>query len=786
MADQEQAALLRLLPPRSLPRRKKKPTFPPPPDREAWQHARGLGRGAALVRQHLKEAAQRFPQLATDVPYVRVQLALGALVSDADFKSLGLIPVYRRDGAVLAAYSPERDLRTLDSQLDSYARQRRKLAILAKIDTIKPWTRDDRTSERLRILGALSKAQEYMVDILLLPIDDQPANPQTLPVIERYVTLHRGRVVDRAAEPTFTALRVRLGGQALDNLLDYRDDIALVDLPPAAHVLIPQVLSLGVDELPEVPSPPLAAPAICVVDSGILEGHPLLENAVLSDRSRSFPEALGSAIPAVPVDEARHGTQVAGIALYGDVGAAAAAKSFAPPLWLINARLLDDHNELAPDRMPFVREVVQHVHDRCRIVNLSFGLEPSEAFLSVHAAELDALTREFGVLFVVAAGNVDVASYFGGRPPTKPYPAFLLDPGWQVLAPAEALNVLTVGGITPDRDPHNDQYHEAVAPKRAPSPFTRTGGLKNVVKPDLVEVAGNLAYDASINHWVENDPALRVPTMSHRFSEGQMLGFVHGTSFAAPRVAHLAARIIDRYPEATPNLLRALLVQSARFPEGVLDLEPKGVLQLCGFGVPDLDRALYCRPQRVTLYYEGEIEVDDVKLFEIPVPSEFARAGGRKALSVTLAYDPPVSVVHRDRPAGINLTWRLARGDVPERDVEAEIAAEAEHEVDISPPLGPTVTPERRKRVFIRGDLPSRLQQRGTVQKNIFTWRRGEHGDPYRLAITARATRPAHAHDRQRFAVVVTLECEDESVNVYTSVRTRLAAGRVRVRIPAE
>lgn len=78
------------------------------------------------------------------------------------------------------------------------------------------------------------------------------------------------------------------------------------------------------------------------------------------------------------------------------------------------------------------------------------------------------------------------------------------------------------------------------------------------------------------------------------------------------------------------------------------------------------------------------------------------------------------------------------------------------------------------------------LLQRGTVQKNVFQWQRGEHGDTYRLAVTAKATRPAHADDRQRFAVVATLECEDAGVNVYTAVRTRLAAGRVRVRVKAE
>jgi hypothetical protein len=188
----------------------------------------------------------------------------------------------------------------------------------------------------------------------------------------------------------------------------------------------------------------------------------------------------------------------------------------------------------------------------------------------------------------------------------------------------------------------------------------------------------------------------------------------------------------------------------------------------------------------VTLYYEGTVAVDEVKLFEIPVPAAIASARGRKALVVTLAYDPPVSVVHRDRPAGINLTWGLARGDVPEREVESAISAEAEREIETIATENAGTAPRRSKSPFMSGKLPRRLQQRGTVQKNIFPWQRGAYGDPYRLAVTAKATRPAHSQDRQRFAVVATLECEDGSVDVYTAVRARLAAGRVRVRVTAD
>ena len=125
----------------------------------------------------------------------------------------------------------------------------------------------------------------------------------------------------------------------------------------------------------------------------------------------------------------------------------------------------------------------------------------------------------------------------------------------------------------------------------------------------------------------------------------------------------------------------------------------------------------------------------------------------------------------------MHLTWRLARGDVPISKVEAAIAAEATQGDESKG------TPDS-KSPFRKGDLPARIQQNGTVQKNVFSWKLGVYGDTYRLAVTAKAVRPAHAETRQGFAIVVSLECEDEGVNVFNLVRTRLGAGRVRIRVP--
>ena len=125
----------------------------------------------------------------------------GALVSDADLQSLGLVPVYRREDSILVAYSTERDLRKFDAQVSSYSALRKKLSVLAKIETATPWTREDRTSPRLNALK-LESDREYTVDLLLLPLDWSHQNTQAPAAIEKFVVQHPRRTRRLLRPPT--------------------------------------------------------------------------------------------------------------------------------------------------------------------------------------------------------------------------------------------------------------------------------------------------------------------------------------------------------------------------------------------------------------------------------------------------------------------------------------------------------------------------------------------------------------------------------------------------------
>lgn len=785
MADGDKHPLLRLGVPRELPRKRTKVRFPQPPVRDVNRHGRALLVGAEAAQQRVDAAVAISRDLATDVPYVRIQPELRHMVSDADLRGLGLVPVMHRHDHVIAAYATDRRMGALKRKVGEYLRGTSKHTMLSRIATLGPWARADRESPRLAEL-MIKAGDTYIVDLMFLPMDGARVAPGARSAVARFVHANGGKVLDEMRSTRFQALRVRLGGQSLELLLEYRDDIALIDLPPKAHVSVPAVVSFSIDDVPEPIVPGDSAPAVCIIDSGIIEGHPLLIDSIASAHSRTFPTTLGPPVPAAGTEAARHGTGVAGVVLYGDLARCVTARTFEPAATLVNARILDDNIELDPDRMPYVRDIVDGLADTCRIFNLSVGLEPAGAALSPYASDLDALVRERDAIFIVSAGNEPPWSQYPKPSQLPEHPAYLLADGREVRQPAEALNALTVGSISTANDPHpaNPAIRGAVG-KRTSSPFTRAGALRNVVKPDLVEEGGDIGIDTQLDRWVLSNPGLRIPTTGPEFATGKLLTYTEGTSIAAPKVAHRAARILRAMPDASANLVRALLVNSAGFPEGAHAYPSEQAMKLCGFGVPDLDRALYCTDQRATLYFAGEIAIDAVLLFDIPVPSELTDSKGKKRITVTVAYDPPVSALEQIRPAGINLTWKVAKGNVAADVLMAELVAAAEQELAGTRDDGSVPRKKTRKKVFEAGALPRRIQQRGTVQKNIFEWTNKVPGDTWRLALTAKATRAVHANDTQRYAVVVTIEHARSEVAVYQAVHARVPAGRVRVRVPA-
>jgi hypothetical protein len=310
-----------------------------------------------------------------------------------------------------------------------------------------------------------------------------------------------------------------------------------------------------------------------------------------------------------------------------------------------------------------------------------------------------------------------------------------------------------------------------------PSPFTRIGfGFRRAIKPEVVDYAGDALFvpNPSPGRIIcDNTRHHGIPTLSRYFAppEGRLFRTASGTSFAAPKVSHLAARLFQSFPEASSNLVRALIATSAHIPKDIPEClhgeecQDKR-LQIFGYGQPDYDRARFSAQHSVMLLAESKIAVDQFQLFEIPaLPEWFVQSTGKKEIVIALAYDPPTRSSRSDNYFGVSLLFKLFRNSSVDmitsqlRAITREhagIVRDAPNEIRLNPSQTQRQNSTLHKASYVIGSR-SRWQYDGS---SLY------------LAVICQKNRwlPTSIEE-QRFALVVTLHHSDPNQDVYSHIR---------------
>ena len=756
---------------RRRPRRGFASTEPPENPR---RHGEILGAGLRAARAATEEDLGGYDERRL----IKIELKEKLSPEDVARAANGIHVVSQEEGTLILAFAAEVQLDAFEARLESLAAGRDVTYrnLLYALQGFDRWTPDDRTGWALRSYG-FPDEEPFVVDAELWPIDRGNDLARERDVFENWVAENGGHVIDAVRRPYLTLYRIRCTRMMAEALLRHRD-VRLVDLPPRTG-LERALLFTDVQESGEVPAPPENAPGIVVLDSGLVAGHPILAPAV-GDAQSFLPGESDT-------DEHGHGTFVSGIALYDDVAECVRNRNFVPELRLFSGRILDDRNAGDPRFVENqVDEAVRYFVGNygCRIFNLSYG-DGNKPYRDRHVAglavTLDALSRELDVLFVVPTGN------YGGDEDgpdwRAEYPHYLTGETSTLLDPAPALNVLTVGSIA--RQERNEQWpddpaYRSVARSGQPSPFTRHGpSVNEAIKPDLVDYGGNILVDVR---------AGRRPMAGHRgvgelstsrdFAAGRPFAEDAGTSFAAPRVANAAARILGELPGASVDICRALLVSHARTPAACIDLfaDDEGALRkVTGYGLVDRSALYRSMENCVTLWAEESIENQRHHFYEVPVPNEFWSQGRRaREMTVAVAYRSPVRTTRIDyRAVAISFKFVLAKS-------LDEVAQSFNADVDRN--VAPTIqerAPGRR--------ISERERSRGTVQTSTWTFTqpsRAMRESSWFVVVTRNdpAWGSNLSSEREKYALTVTLSDRfAEQPRLYTRIEARLR-DRIRVR----
>ncbi|MFE9748993.1 S8 family serine peptidase [Saccharothrix saharensis] len=268
---------------------------------------------------------------------------------------------------------------------------------------------------------------------------------------------------------------------------------------------------------------------VAVLDTGIDTDHPDLVGKTAV--SRDFTGSGGVE------DGHGHGTHVASIITGTGAASGGQYRGVAPDVTLAVGKVLDDSGWGTDDSVLAGMRWAA-AESGAKVVNMSLGGQPTDGTDPMSAA-VNTLSRRYGTLFVIAAGNFGTDRAVG--------------------SPGAADDALTVGSVSKTDEP---------------SPFSSRGPRlgDGAAKPEISAPGGGI---------VAARPA-GVPPSGEPVGDGYQR--LDGTSMAAPHVAAAAAVLAQQHPDWTGSTLKSALVGSAR------ELPGAGVFQV-GTGRLDLDRA---------------------------------------------------------------------------------------------------------------------------------------------------------------------------------------------------
>lgn len=547
-----------------------------------------------------------------------------------------------------------------------------------------------------------------------------------------------------------------------------------------------------------IQQPSVLAPAVCLLDSGVTRDHPLIAPGLDVADQHAYDAGWGVGDSAFWTG---HGTQMAGVALYGDLQAALTGTGVISLRHrLETVKILPPQAQNDPELYGAVTEVgigkaeLQAPHRRrvfAMAVTSEIGLGRGRP--SSWSAAVDKLCYGGGNerrLMVLAAGNIRGDILAADYPDSNDLS--------EAENPCQAWNALVVGAHTEKTTIAHSDYHGwgTVAPAGDLSPASRTSNLWDrqwPIRPDVVFEGGNFAHDG-VNPAVAIDDLQLVTT--HYRPARRLFDTFGDTSAAAALVANLSAGVLAERPELWPETVRGLVVHSAEWTAAMRahmvaagsQAQKMAMLRRYGWGVPDLGRALMSASNDATLMVEDAllpfrkdgsvIKTRDMHLHRLPWPRDELLALGNLEveLRVTLSYfvEPNPGErgwTRRHRYASHSLRFAVKRSleTLPQFRQRINRAAEAEEEGDVSATAGSD------------GWLLGTIRDRGSIHSDV--WRGSAAALAERDAIGVfpisgwwkENPRLQRWERAARYALIVSVRAPNAEVDLYAAIANKLS-----------
>ena len=544
-------------------------------------------------------------------------------------------------------------------------------------------------------------------------------------------------------------------------------------------------------------------PYVCLLDTGVNRGHGLISPALALADLHTIEPAWGTN------DNRGHGTQMAGLALAGNLtelldGNGTVALSHR--LESVKLLQVDGANGGDPNHQGYLTvEAVSRPEiiapNRSRVFSMSITSKDhrDRGRPSAWSAALDALaadTFDQGAnprLLVLSAGNVLEADSWLQYPHSNDTDG-IHDPGqsWNALTVGACTDLVRIAGA-------DAVDHTPIAPKGALSPFSTTSVTwqrRWPLKPDVVCEGGNAARSPTGATPMDSLSLLT----SHHQPYYRLFATTNATSAATALVSRMAAQVMAVYSDLWPETVRALIVHSAEWTEAMKRSsfplngnaskeDHRLLIQRCGFGVPNVDRALWSVANSLTMVIEESVHpfrrvgkrppsLRDMNLHNLPWPKDLLADLGEAQVEmrVTLSYfiepnpsNRGVNSRYRYESHGLRFDVKRPLETIDDFRSRVNVAARDEESGTYQSDSDPSWLIGKQQR------------HRGSLHSDIWRGTAVELASRGSIAVYPTSgwwkTRPAlEKYDRPaRYALVVSIRAPEIDVDLFTEVANQIS-----------
>jgi hypothetical protein len=532
--------------------------------------------------------------------------------------------------------------------------------------------------------------------------------------------------------------------------------------------------------------------SVCILDTGINRLHPLLNKSIDESSCLAYNNDWGVH------DHHKHGTLMAGVVLYGDLKQCLETRS------IVNLTHKLESVKILPENDQNPAELWGHITSQC--ISKIEIVDPSKKRIfcmavtainnqdrgrpSSWSAEIDQICSgaidDNKRLLILSCGNTTNNKSF--YPESQKLTS--------VSDPAQSWNAIAVGAYTQYSeifDPTLKDY-KSVAPVDGLSPFSSTSYLwdnKWPIKPEVLLEGGNSAVDSDGFDTICDD----MSSLSTFFkpSESYFYPF-QMTSLSTAKLSWFAAKLLHKYPHYYPETIRGLIIHSAdwtpelkrQFLKDDLKSSYNDLLRICGYGVPSLDKAMYCANNSLTLVAQNEIQpfkkikgsparTNEMHLYKLPWPKEVLNElpdSAKVTLRITLSYfiEPsPGEIGWKDKykyPShGLRFDIKHPHDRIS--DFEARINAAAEQEDSESHTVADYwLLGQNRNKGSVHSDYWNGTAKE-LAESNVIAvypvigwWRERAHLD--------------RANRKTRYSLIVSIYTDEKNIDIYTPVLTKI------------